>query len=589
MVSNPRHITLEDYPELRLPIGLLSRYLFFLTRRPISRSNTHYLSNRLKGLKSLAGSLQDTGISYLDEVVHNLNAMNPVNFYRLAERLQFTLLPLIPFIDELPTDVRITNEPPEIDFFKNSRRILILLGPAIGIGDEVILFPMPGWIKTVHPQAEITVLSAYRDLWQRVDSVDHLLHYDDYNAMLSVLRGEEPYDQYDLVILADFERPDLYPSISHEARLPRYAELSLGAQSLFLVDNLQGWVHRAPRVNPYFANFYNGLDYLMHWSGLSTSMPDRFSATLPANPWHDQGLLQVFVSPFTSKQDPYQPYWNRLICSLFPQPPDRRIRFVIDPGPNYETRHFANDLLRSARARLPSEFDLQILDPEKRLPLPFQDVFTHLEKSDVVLCADSYIAHIAPLLNCTTFVICRTGLEKWHVPHPSSYYLDAEAPCDDIANAIQQVLKELTHPGYTLEYNQALISDSEFDLETITRVFPGLLDSDHQNGQFESLFTAYCEFNKAYAVVVDRLQNWPSEYSSLFADFPYHKFRHSINQSHFIPDYLRLDFVLHVRDHYWQWQNTNLKKFLTLALRQFGMMSESSEGRVNEPEDLNHK
>jgi hypothetical protein len=588
MLIRPERINLERYPELRLPISLLIRYLFFLTRRPISRSNTHYLSHRVRWLKSLAVSLQNTDISCLEEGIHHLHAMNPVNFYRLAERLQFTLLPLTHSIDELPSDVRVSNNSPEIDFFKDSRRILILLGPAIGIGDEIILFPLPGWIKAVHPQAEITVLSAYQGLWQRVNCIDHLLHYDDYQAMLSVLRGEEPYSQYDLVILADFERPDLYPSICHEARLPRYAELSLGAQSLFLVDNLQRWVHRAPRVTPYFANLYNGLDHLMRWLGLAAPMSGRFSS-IPTNRQPSSDLMHVFVSPFTSKHDPYQPYWNRLICSLFPQPSGGRIRFLIDPGPNNETRRFANDLLRSARAHLPSEIGLQIVEPEKSLPLPFQEVFAHLEKSNVVLCVDSYIAHIAPLFDCTTFVICRAGLEKWHVPHPSSYYFDAEAPCDDIANGIRQILKELAHPGRTQESSQALISDPELVLETITRVFPSLLESDHRNGVFESLYTTYYDFTKAYAAVMDRLNSWPPEFSGLFADFPYHKIRHSVNKNFFVPDHLKPDLALHVRDHYEQWQNTNLKKFLSMALSHPKRISENSEVRLNEPEDHNHR
>src|ERR1700730_10478361 len=103
-------------PELKLPVSLLMHYLFFLTRRPISASNNHYLQQRLEGLQSLCDALQDTDIPSLREGIQLLSAMNPSNFYRLAERLQYTLLPLANATTELPRDFVISDSPPPTNF-----------------------------------------------------------------------------------------------------------------------------------------------------------------------------------------------------------------------------------------------------------------------------------------------------------------------------------------------------------------------------------------------------------------------------------------------------------------------------------------
>ena len=73
--------------ELHLPLLLLSQYLFYLSRRPISESNLHYLDARLRGLQSLAPLLERSGNGVLDKVVAQLSHLHAAAFRRLGARV----------------------------------------------------------------------------------------------------------------------------------------------------------------------------------------------------------------------------------------------------------------------------------------------------------------------------------------------------------------------------------------------------------------------------------------------------------------------------------------------------------------------
>ncbi len=563
MSQNRQRVSLQGYPHLRLPISLLIRYLYFLTRRPISRSNLHYLNQRLGGLKSLSVALQkDADIPGLTEAGRQLGALSPANFRHLARRLQYTLLPLAALIDQIPGDVVLSSSSPPRDLVRGARRSLLLLGPAIGIGDEIILFPLPVWLKGANPEATVSVCSAYPGLWERVRGVDRSLHYDDYLSLLAALRGAPPFDEFDLVILADFERPGLYPSICYEGRPDRYVELSLGTQSLSVVDNRRRWVHRAPRPSPYFANYYFGLDYLARWLGLAPEATDRFSTIVQRAGRPPDDHLRIYVNPFTSKHEPAEPYWSHLLSALFADPPGRQVQFALEPGPNTTTRRFAGALMRSAQARAPAGVRFVLAEQGRASTRSLQDSFGEMERAHLVVCADSFAAHAAPLFDCTTLVIATAGLENWRVPHRSSYYFESEAPLDQTVRGMQQVVRgwasRPTPGGAPLP-----LGGPVFDLEEATR----RLEASFKRGDFESIQVAFHDFLRVYSEVIDHLPQWPPEFGGLLSDFAYQTAFCPAQTDDSIPDDLRPAFVQHLRDHWQQWQNTNLRKYLGLLRR----------------------
>ncbi|MGH2537498.1 MAG: glycosyltransferase family 9 protein, partial [Candidatus Promineifilaceae bacterium] len=423
--------------EQRLPLIVLDRYLFFLSRRPISQSNLHYAWQRISGLRALGLSLPEVEDRRLSQVVMLLRGMQPQNLHEMAGRLQLTLHPLAQ--TALPSDVLVIGRPLQPDFWAGLRRVLLLAGPAIGIGDEVITFPLPAWIKAACPAAEIVLLSGYQDIWRGVRGVDEVHPYHDYLTLVQALRGELAFGRFDLVFLLDFESPDLYQVVCEEALLPRYVELSLGAQRAAAVDNTRRCLYRLQAPPAYFGNYYHGFDYLAGALGLRPEPAGRFSVAR-RRPGPPGGALRLYVSPFTSKYDPSPLYWSQLLAAIAPDRPAGRLEFVLDPGPNLATWRFAREIARSLAARLPAGATAGVAGGQNGRSLPLAGVADALAGAQAAICADSFTAHLAAALGRPALVLAGRGLEDWRVPAPASFYFSAEAPLQKVAEAMRQVL-----------------------------------------------------------------------------------------------------------------------------------------------------
>jgi hypothetical protein len=427
-------ITLSDH---QLPALVLSRYLFFLTRRPISRSNTHYVQQRINGLKSVGDLLPAGEDRRMQEVQRLLRGLTPQNILDWAERLQLNLLPIAQTV--MDRNYIVADRMPPKDFFTSADRILLILGPAIGIGDEIITFPLANGLKLLNPKAEITLLSGYTGLWEGRDGIDHCRQYQGLKEIIKALRGESQYGSFDLVLLVDFEYPELYQAISYEKKIPRYMELSLGAQVLVAVDNLRGWAYREIPPTGYYDNYYDTFDYFLRRLGIPHNTQDRFNHSSARNENSLDKPLQVYVSPFTSKYDPSPNYWSRLLAGLAPGSSLREIRFTLDPGPNATTKRFATEVLHSLGSQVNRQIAFELARPKYGPILAIGEVFEILDQTDIVICADSFTAHAAPATGCTTLVVANAGVESWRVPCHSSYYFDLRASLSEIIAAMCQI------------------------------------------------------------------------------------------------------------------------------------------------------
>jgi hypothetical protein len=547
--------------EVRLPLMVLDRYLFFLSRRRISRSNLHYARRRIHGLRGLDAALAGTDHPAVAQVRQLLRGIQPQNLHALAERLKLTLHPLTR--TQLPADLMVTRAPVPASFWARARRILLVAGPAIGIGDEIITFPLPRWIEQASPRAELVLLSGYRDLWQGVGGVHRVHHYDDDRTLVNALRGEHAPSLFDLVLLLDFESPELYQLVCEERAVPQYVELSLGARRCSVVDNERKRLHRLEVPDSYFGNFYAGFDWLARAMGLAPP-PDRFPAP-PAWTSAADEPLRVYVSPFTSKADPVATYWSRLLAALVPESPGRQMQFVVDPGPNLDTWRFAGELTRAVGAQAAPGTTLEVARPAHGRNLPLPEVGAELRAAHVVICSDSFTAHLAPALGRTTLVLAGRGLEDWRVPAPGSFYFSASTSLEGIAGGMRQLL---SHFGVEPlpDYHRPRLDDPERRcLETEREAFRLLAST---RGCPDALLDGFRGFLDARAAVVDRLPYWPPRARSLLADVPYASAPRALEREDRDTDALAARY--YIEDGLGAWRNTNLRKYLALMIREQG-------------------
>lgn len=557
--------TVQAPPELHLPISLLAQYIFFLSRRPISSSNTSYLNSRLSGLKALGSVLETAGIPSLQRGVRRLQAIRPAAFQRMVHDIQLDLKPLASSAAELPADVVVSHAPLNAELAADLGRALLVFGPAIGIGDEIMCFPLPRWLQATRPGLEVTVASAYEDLWRRVRGVDRLLPYADHLSLFKALRGEPPYDGFDLVVLVEFETPELHPAILTDARLPLYVEIALGQRSARVVDNRRRWLHRMERPEGYFENYYSGLFQIARWLGLEADRGSRFASVLEdtegprrSRSREADAPLAIVVSPFTSKYDPSRIYWSHLISSLVAPSEPRPVRFLLDTGKGAATERFALAVQRSAAARVGANVSVELAPADGRRHLTLDGLLRVMEGADVVLCADTWSAHAAPLMGCTSLVVARPELEPWRVPHPRSFYFDAEDPIDDVIHGLRQVLR---HCGLGGAAGRAPFPPpAARRLDVLTERLQLEFASGRAAGGAANWRGLYEEFLSAYGTAIGDLHRWPPEFCSLLADTAYDRPLRGPEAGRPPAALLR-----HLQDQLERWQNTNLRKYLRLS------------------------
>ena len=543
-----------------LPAVMLSRYLFFLTQRPISRSNTHYIRQRIHGMQSLGRLFEDSDHELVSTTLRLLQTLDPGNLHEISERIQLTLFPFARA--DIPTTYISAESPPPPEFLRSCDRILLVLGPAIGIGDEIVTFPLPRWIKRANPAAHLTTLTAYEGLWDGMADVNRIATYRDHEEVVSALRGEHEVGKADLVLLVDFENPELYRAVTGEKGIAKYAELSLGARVLAAVDNLEGWTYRQTLPVAYFRNVYDGFDELARGLGLVPDAADRLDPT--GSGGDGNGELRVFVSPFSSKYDPSPRYWSTLVSTLIPDDVKRAVRFVLDPGPNAITQQFASEVARAAAARSNQPgVSHTVAEADGLGRLSLTGVFAELKRADVVVCADSFAAHAAPRMACTTLVVASPGLENWRVPSDHSYYFDAETPIGELVSGMRQIL-ELHGIGATAAARPS-VGEAE---ERLVRADAELERAVAGDASLPELCAAYERFRSARDEVVDRLASWPPAAATLTGDYAYEIPARSLNGDRTFPAGLEPDTRSFVKNHWLTWRNTNLRKYLDSRLQE---------------------
>ena len=556
-VSCPRVLS----PKPKLALSLLASYLFFLLRRPVSGSNSHYLAQRIRGLKSLGPILESSDVPRLQELAGVLNQLHPGNFSRLARDLQFRLT-LEHREEDLPPDYVVSGRGPSPDFLSGVHRVLLIAGPAIGIGDEIILFPLPRWIRASRPQVHIAIMSGYDKLWEGVNGVDERSHYETHRELLDQLQNQGPLGNFDLVILADFEKPGLTVPVSRESSLTRYLELSLGAQCASAVDNRARRVWSMNMPLEARANYYDALTQMAEWVGFCAES-DRYRGIVQCSQKTPPDPLRVFVSPFTSKYEPPAVYWSHLLARLFDRESPRSAEVVLDPGPNLTTERFSSAVVRSVAMRAGGHARFQVAHCENSRTLPLSGVFSELERTHVVLCADSFAAHAAPHFGCVTLVIAAVGLKNWRTPSERSFYFDAGQDIDELLAALRKILDASWRDGSspaTTEW-KAPFEQLCVRLDRATRDLKVAMNPP--DGHVNGMYGLRSNFLELYQDCVRSLKDWPEEFTGLWRDVDYQGILWRALPE--LRDAGDEDILRHFRQEFREWERTNLRKYLRLA------------------------
>jgi ADP-heptose:LPS heptosyltransferase len=534
-----------------LPILLLKNYLHFLSRRPISGSNLHFKAGRIASLQTLAPLLSPNPGDDLEQCIAMLRTLTTTNLARFAPQI----LRLLQRYKEplLPRHIVSSTAQPPASFFTGVQRALLILGQGIGIGDEILTFPLATTLRGRMPaDAKLTVLSSYRDLWRDVPGVDSQSLYDGLGEVVEAIRE----GGYGLVVMVDFERPGLLSTLCREPAVTHYIELAMGLRELSVLDKTEDRVWKLEHPDPYDANFYHHMERMRLWLGDSQqpakALPVAFAKQGPRE-------IVVYASPFTSKEDPSQQFWFELLISMLQEEPSAglTVSIHIDSGANCATRAFALELAKSidnsgrpgVSAKAASTIGLA------GSLLSLADAMQRIASADIIVTSDSFPAHAGQLYGKLTLVLARDGVESWRAPAPGNFYLRAGAPIAELIGQARVLLGDLAHL-HTVESSIA----SSPALSALRSSARSLHRTLHQTGaqpDDETLRSQWTSAHQATLAVLAESATWPSGYSILRADNEY---------DGLLPPYPPTEInssasLLHMRCRVAEWCNSNLLKY----------------------------
>jgi len=424
----------------------------------------------------------------------------------------------------------------------------------------MIFFPLPQWLRRRCPEAHLTVMSAYRGLWNEVAGVDVVTEYQDLTELLAALRSEA-----ELIVMVDFEKPGLVPAMARDSQKKRFLEISLGACRLEALDPGIPSSFELVRKSHSTVNFYHSLDQLMRGIGLEPQPGDRAPQPGDRAPRRERNRnakrserFTIFVSPFTAKFDPSELFWAELLSQMIAPEEVSGFRLSLNPGANAATRAFAVTLARLVRSLAPAGLEIVIPQGADGKTLSLAEIFAVLYRCDALVTVDSFLAHAGPYFEGPAIVIGRRGLEKWRVPGTGNFYFDESIPVPELSAAIRPLLQPGGPEGS--DHSQP-ISEFGTSLMEPARELAELRDHFHDH---DEVLADWRHARGRFASTLLALGDQPLFLRTLASDCDYHHFfKIGAGATAEIP---QDDLLSHFEECLEEWENSNLFKFFRAGM-----------------------
>jgi hypothetical protein len=298
----------------------------------------------------------------------------------------------------------------------------------------------------------------------------------------------------------------------------------------------------------------------MSWLGAPDTRNRQQAITRPTARANTHDFV-ILVSPFTSKFNASLRYWGSLLKSAAPADGDATVRFQIETGSNHTTEAFALELMKIAAASAPAGVRFELVNANGRsTSLP--DLFECLERADMVLAADSFLAHAAPAFGVPAAIVARDGVENWRVPDSSNFYFSMRDPIQAVALSIRELIRELAlidSPNVRSVLRQQPECHS---LQCASDQVAGSLYSANLN--LERIREDWSACHQAYCRVASDLRSWPTCFDAMLNDERYEHLIGPWPETH-IRDNVAPEpaLIFHLRNRFQEWHNSNLQKYLT--------------------------
>ncbi len=435
--------------------------LMSLSGRPISMSNTAYVVSSLKSLQSIASAAGKAAAELdpphreecrrfsrlLEETVRQPTAPQLAGMRHYIEND----LALYSKLRQMPYDFAPC--PPHPFRGRTYTRILVMIGPGIGIGDEVsytaffralarhfdvppedseIFTFSPGLWETLVPEFPVTSLSGRP-----------LAFFERLRKCLTTT----PPGQV-LIVYASFMGQEMHRCLLPYRDLLDVMEIGLASAQAWLKlrGHKRGVTYRGrDQKSP---NMIRALEELLaHLLGRRARIASRstHSYCAPA-----AKAFRLFVNPFTSKFSPLTPqHWAQFINEVRSALP-RQTRLIcrVNPGLSPSCHEYSREIVRLTRKIVPAGITVSVLGESSGMRIDTENgiaaMHRAVSRADFVLAIDTYTAHLAAYSNTVSLALCLNRNPEFWQPAVHTFWVDIHVGNRTVATLIRAIVRLVT-------------------------------------------------------------------------------------------------------------------------------------------------
>jgi len=421
------------------PVQLARQIAYSLFARPISAGNDTYIRECLSGLASLRGG---AAVSRIPRVAH---AVDGVLHAPTREALEH----LVHEVDAVGYATWCSEVEPRVLRFGRLRgavfrRLLFVVGPGIGLGDEIAVLPFQRMLSNAFPDAAVEVYTSYPALWHAAAP--------GVRTRTQVHRPGKAYERIEELNAAGEARTTLASFVNFsglEMLLPyRIAAIPMPALEYAVgigrVDFLPPGqpLERMIALDPDAPSMIRARDALaLHLLGIREA-PRETPRSAPRSKHRDE--LVLLLNPLTSKEMPLTPQgWARLLRTVRDALP-RRCRMIVRvyPGLSQSAHEIARSVIDACRHSLRAGDVLEpLVQPFDRLTSgnAVRAVMNALADADLLLGMDTFSAHLAARVGTPSVAICLTRNPLFWESAAGSFWMSVGAGIDRVAQLLGNV------------------------------------------------------------------------------------------------------------------------------------------------------
>lgn len=321
------------------------------------------------------------------------------------------------------------------------RKIVAVLGPAIGLGDEISAVDFLQALRRKYPKTPMDLHTYYPALWRIRDpkaEVHSLVGRPMrvFDCVDDVVRRHGADDV--LIVYVNFTGLQFHLAFSLEKVKPDIVEVAVGKSALWFAPKDGGPILFRQTMDLLYPDNYRGVSQVC-----GTLMGERFARK--ASPWirpagksRERREFKIMLSPFTSKPIILAPQdWVSLVHATLKTGHEARkpVRCQVLPGLSEHSKNYARQIVEEAKKAPRAGLVFELLNGGKNVTPDesFRQIYEAMSKSDLVLGIDTYTAHLSAMLKIPSVALCYERNVAFWPDAPNSFWIEISNDLKTIA------------------------------------------------------------------------------------------------------------------------------------------------------------